>query len=307
MADVKDFYQDPVLTDLSVKYTNQDFIAERVFPTLSVSKKTGFYFTYDRSNLKTADDVRAGVSRANRVDYTMVKTAFGPLVEHSLEMPIEYDIIEQADSPLDPRVDAVMAVTERLMINKEHALATMLNDTAKVTQNVTLTGGNQWSDYTNSDPFTNIQTAKDTVQKNGLVAPNTCWMSYEVWSKLQHHPKLLERVKYSERGVITEEIFASLFGFANVFIGRAVRNSAPDGQADSMTYIWPKSFWVGYVAPTPALRTVSAGYYLQLTNGRVVDRWDEPQVKAEFVRVTDYFEAKIVAQEAIYLIKNAIA
>jgi len=305
--DAKDFYQDPILTNLSLRYSNEEYIAEKVFPTVSVAKKTGFYFKYDKSNLKKAQDERSGVSRANRVDYGMTKVAYGPLVEHSLEMPIEYDVRDQADSPLDPRVDATLALTDRLLINKEDSLASMLNDTSVITQNVTLSGTSQWSDYTNSDPFSDIQTAKDTVQKNGLMAVNTCFMGYEVWSKLQHHPDLLERVKYSQKAVLTEDLFASLFGFKNVFIGKAVKNTAADGASDSMTYIWPKSFWVAYTTPTPGIRTLSAGYHLQLTNGRVIDRWDEPAVKSEFVRITDYYEAKIVASEAIYLIKNAVA
>jgi len=305
--DAKDFYQDPILTNLSLRYSNEEYIAEKVFPTVSVAKKTGFYFKYDKSNLKKAQDERSGVSRANRVDYGMTKVAYGPLVEHSLEMPIEYDVRDQADSPLDPRVDATLALTDRLLINKEDSLASMLNNTSVITQNVTLSGTSQWSDYTNSDPFSDIQTAKDTVQKNGLMAVNTCFMGYEVWSKLQHHPDLLERVKYSQKAVLTEDLFASLFGFKNVFIGKAVKNTAADGASDSMTYIWPKSFWVAYITPTPGIRTLSAGYHLQLTNGRVIDRWDEPAVKSEFVRITDYYEAKVVANEAIYLIKNAVA
>lgn len=301
-------YQDPLLTNVSVKYTNPgvSFIAERLFPQVRVQKKTGIYFTYDKSNLKASDDVRTGKARANRVDYELTKTPYGPLVEHSLEYGIEDDEMEQYDSPHNARVDATETLTEKMLINKEKKLATMLTDVAIVTQNVTLTGGDKFSDYANSNPFDVIQTAKNTIQKNGLLQPNTCTMSYEAWAVMQHHPDLLERIKYSERGIITEDIFKALFGFQNLLIGSAVENTGEDGAADAMSYIWGKNMILSYVSPTPKLKAVSAGYHLQLKDARTIDWWDERPVKTQFVRITDYFDPHIVAQEAIYLIKDVV-
>lgn len=309
MPVVNDVYVDPLLTNISVKYSNSSFIAEKIFPMIPVQKRTGFYFTYDKSNLKVTNDERSGVARANRVDFGLTKTAYGPLAEHSLEEAIDYDTRDQAQSPFDPRADAALHLTERITLNKENKLATMLNDTTVVTQNATLTGTSQWSDFANSDPFSDIQTAKDTIKLNALMPANAIWMGYQVWAKLKNHPDLLARLSVNTVRTLTVEMFAQLMEVpaSNIFIGDAVQNTAADGQTDAMGYIWPKSFWLGYVTPQPGLRTVSAGYHLQLTNGRVIDRWDDQPQKAEFVRITDYYDPKIVATEAIYLIKNAVA
>ena len=307
MPATADVFQDPLLTNVSVRYANKEYISELIFPMVKVNKKTGNYFTYDKDNLRLEDDERGGVTRANRIEWNLSKASYGPLIEHSLEGAIEYDVRDQADSPLDIRIDTTMAVTDKIWLRKEKDLATDLADTGKVTQNDTLSGTSQWSDFANSDPFDDIQIGQDKIQKEGMIPANTIFMGFEVWSKLKNHPDLLERVKYSQKAVLTEDLLASLFGVQRVIIGKAVENTAKEGQTASISYIWGKHFWLAYITPTPGIRTLSFGYHLQLTNGREVDRWDEPAVKAEFVRVTDYFEPKIIAVEAAYLIKDAVA
>jgi hypothetical protein len=52
---------------------------------------------------------------------------------------------------------------------------------------------------------------------------------------------------------------------------------------------------------------MATGYTLRVKNARYVDRWDEPAVKAEFVRANDYYEPKFVSTDAAYLIKSAVS
>lgn len=308
MPVTSEVFVDPLLSNVSVKYTNpaMNFIAEKVFPTVNVDKKTGFYFTYDKSNLRVEQSERTGVSRANRVDYSLTKTAYGPLIEHSLEEAIEQDILDQYQNPLEPRTDAAMHVTEKLLLKKEKNLATYLGSTSNITQNVTLTT-TQWSDPVASDPFNDIQTGLDTIQQNGLAPANTLVLGYQVWSKLKNHPDLLERVKYSQKAVLTTDLLASLWGLQNIFVGSTVENTAKQGQTDATSFIWGKNALLMYVTPTPGIRTISSGYHLQLSAPRYIERWYEQWNKAEFVRVTDYFKAHTIAVEAMYLVKNAVA
>jgi hypothetical protein len=102
-------------------------------------------------------------------------------------------------------------------------------------------------------------------------------------------------------------LFAELFGVQNVYIGKAEYNSAKEGQADSMSFVWGKNIIVCYVPSTPKIKSMATGYTLRVKNARYVDRWDEPWNKAEFVRANDYYEPKFVSTDAAYLIKNAIA
>jgi len=306
---VLDTYADPVLSEVSIRYSNDpnDFLAEKVFPILPVIKKTGFVFKYDKSNLKSVSSLRTGSSRASRVNYGLTKTAYGPLLEHSLEIDIEKDIMDMYDTPLEPQTDATLTVTEMFELEKEVALAALLATTGTFTQNVTLSGTSQWSDFDNSTPFIDIETGVSTIILNAAKTPNTILMGYHVWSKLKNHPDMLERVKYSQLGVLTESILSDLINIPNILIGKVVQNTAADGQTDAMGFVWGKNAWLLYVSPTPQIRSISAGYTLTLLKGRYVDAWVEIWNKTNFVRVNDYYQQFPVAIEAVYLIAAAVA
>lgn len=314
MPAIQDTYADPILTEFSVKYQNDlsGFICEKIFPTMNVSKKTGFYFTYGSENLTIPQTRRRKFARANRVDYSVTKTAYGPLIEHTLEDGIEDDEFDQADSPLQPRQDAVETLTEMLYLEKEYNLAAQLGDNSIITQNTTLSGSgsavtNQWDDN-GGDPFAAITTAINTVRLGAIRPANTIFMSYKVWSVLMNHADFIERIKYTNAKALTTEMLMSLFpGITNVYIGDAVYNTAKEGQTKSTDFVWGKHLWVAYITSSPKIKEPTLGYHLQLKGARLVDRWDDRSVKAEFVRVTDYYEPKLVAAASAYGIFNAVA
>lgn len=303
-----DVYVDVQLTDVSVKYTNDEYIADVLFPIVNVKKKSGIYYTYDKSNLKRVDSKRTSGSRANRVEYGLVKTAYGPLVEHSLEEGVDWETIELAVDPLDPKIDAVNNISERLLIEKEYNLSSYLSTSGNLGASVTLSGTDQFSDLLNSDPFTKITTGRLTIQKTALKKANTIVMGMEVWAVLQNHPDLIERVKYTNKKGLEPDDLKILFpGIETVIVGNAMENTAKEGQTAVLAPIWGKHLWIAYVTKTPGIRQVSLGYTLTLEGFRYTDAWTEQAVKQDFVRVNDFYEQKIVAKEAIYGILNAVA
>lgn len=307
MPNVVDYQVDQVLTRMSVAYENGQLIGTLLMPRVEVQSRTGFFYKFDKTRFRLEDARRTGVSRANRINSGMTKTAYGPLTEQSLETDIEYDVRDSYPSPHDARVDATDDVTAVLDLTLEKEIADLVTNASIITQTVTLSGTDQWSDYANSDPFDDIQTGIDTVKLNAGVTPNRLVLGYQVWSKLRHHPDLLGRLSVATIRVLTAQLLADLIGVAEVLIGDAVYNTADEGQTASMGYVWGKHAVLAFIQPTPAIRKVSLGYTLQVEDARYVDRWDEPWVKSEFVRANDYYEAKIVAAEAGYLIKNAVA
>lgn len=305
-------YVDQALTNLSLKYTNKDFIADLVAPVSQVDKETGLYFVYDKSNLRVENTARRGMSHSNQVDYATTTAPYGPLKEHSLVIGIPQAVIDQAQTPLDPRSDSTMTVTEKLMIEKEKNLVSILTNTAIVTQTRSLSGTDQFSDPANSDPFAVIQTAYDTIVKNGLAIPNTLTMGWEVWSKLKNHPDLIERVKYAAGGAaiktLSPQDLAVLFDVENIRIGKAVENTAAEGQTASLSFVWGKNMFLSYTDGGSDIRTVTGLRTLVLKGGRAAYVWPdlEPGV-GEWVKVKDQYEQKVIAAEAIYSILNAVA
>lgn len=308
MPNVVDYQVDATLTQMSKAYVNGQMIGTQLMPRLDVPARTGYFFTYDKNKFRIEDSRRTGISRANRVDHGLVKTAFGPLAEQALEEGIEYEVIKTYPTSHDARVDATENVTEHLDLNLEKEIADLLtNATAtNISQTVTLSGNDQWSDYANSDPFTDIELGISTIKSGAMITPNVFAIGYEVWAKLRHHPDLLGRLSVASIRVLTPQLLADLIGVEKVLIGDALYNTADEGQTASMSYVWGKHALLAYVRPQPKIKSISLGYTLQVADARYVDRWDEPWNKAEFVRANDYYESKLVAAEAGYLIKSAV-
>lgn len=298
-----DVYIDVQLTDVSVRFSNDAYLADVLFPIVTVKKRSGIMYKYDKSNLKAASSLRTGVDRANRVEYGLTKVAYGPLLEHALEEAIEWDIKNEAIDPLDPSIDAVNNISERMLVEKEVLLATLMTNTAIITQ--TATPSVLWDVPATSTPFKDIEKGRLAIQKSALKKPNCIWMGLDVWANLKNHPDFISRVAYTRLPTLTTDLMKDLFpGIENIYIGEAMQNTGADNQADVLTPIWGKHLFIGYVTPQPGIRTVSLGYTLTLENARYVDAWTEQQVKADFVRVNDYFQQYVVAQEAGYSLLN---
>lgn len=307
MPNQNEFHVDPLLTEMSVAYQNMELIGTQLMPIFEVAKKSGIYYKFDKANFRIEDSRRSGVTRANRVDYGLTKVNYGPLAEHALEEAIEWDVRDNYPTPMDAYTDATNNLTAKIDLGLEKEIATMLTDSAVLTQYQALSGSNRWDDYANSDVIGNVKTAKDTIQLNGMVTANTIALGYEVWSVVSVHPDLLGRLSVASVRVLTTELFAALVGVEKVLIGKAIENTAVEGQADSMGYVWGKNVIVAYVTPKPGLKQVTLGFTLRLKDGRMVDRYTETGVKADFVRVTDYELPVVVALEAGYLYKTVIS
>lgn len=305
MPQVSQVYVDQVLTNASIMYSNPGFVSNDLFPRVQVKNRTGIYYEYDKSKMRADDDIRAPGTRANRIDYQLIKRTYGPLLNHAFEKEVTDEEVQESADPLDPFMDATDTLTEKHLVVKEKDAVAKLSDTAVITQNTALTGTDRWNDYSASDPVGDVKTAQDTIHKNANVKANTLVMGYEVWSKIIEHPDILERIKYSALGVVTKELLAKVFDVDRIIVGEAVENSSVEGAADSMSYIMGKKVWLMYITPTPGLRKVSAGYTLGQGTRRIL-RWKEDDVEAEFVKVTDYYEHKIMAAPAIYYINTVI-
>lgn len=310
-------FQDPALTTISQMYKNDDatFIADKIAPVITVPTPSGVYWEYGKEFIKKPVlTLRTGRGSTPEASYSRSKKNFGPLAEHDLKDFITWEEKKTqnagANGALDVETDTVIFLNQQMDIEREVALATKLSDTAIITQNTTLAGGNQWSDYANSNPFTDITTGITQMIKNGLRAPNTLFMGWEVMAQLTNHPDFLDRVKYNSLGVITTEMVKNLFadkGITNILVGKSVYDSAAEGVTATNGFAWGKNFWLSYTAPAPGLRQVNGAYTLVLQDGRYVDRWTDQDEKIDWIRNNDFYEQKVVGAEAFYLIKNAVA
>ena len=184
------------------------------------------------------------------------------------------------------------------LVAREVELAASLTSTAVLTQNTTLSGTSQWSDFSNSDPIANIRTGASTIYSAIHVNPNTLVLGKQVFDKLQDHPAFLERAKYTQLGIITTDLMARVFGVDRVIVAAAGKNTAVEGQTNLMSYIWGKDAVLCYVAPRIAPKTITLGLTYQWKT-RKVERMrgvEEEDRKGTFIRVGDhYYDQQLVS------------
>ncbi len=313
MPEVSQVHIDAALTNVSVAYRNPDYIADVVAPQVAVRKQSDKYYIYDaeRERFRQSNDRRAPGAEADEVDFALSTDSYY-CEDHALESVIPDEERENADPVIQPDIDRTEFLMDKIDLNKEIVLATRIRTGADI-PGETLSGTDQWSDYTNSDPVSAVEGKKGTIQQEVQVLPNTLVLPYEVYQKVRLHPKVIEKVQYVKLGVVGPDVLAQLFDVERVLVAKAFKNVAARGQAASLEYVWGKDAFLCYMPARPALKQTALAYTFVWTvapgsvNGRVVEVWRENRRKADMIRVQKYYDQKIIAAGACYLWKDAVA
>ncbi len=313
MPEVSQVHIDAALTNVCVAYSNPNFIADLVAPPVAVRKQSDRYFIYDpdRDRFRASDDKRAPGAEANEVNFALSNDSYY-CEDHALASVIPDEERENADPPIQPEIDRVEFLMEKMLLNKELLLADRITAGSDI-PGETLSGTAQWSDYENSDPVAEVENHKATIQAAVQVAPNTLVLAYDVYTKVRLHPKVAERNPSMKIGVADTGDLEKLFGVERVLVARALKNAAAPGQTASMQYVWGKNAFLCYIPPRPAPKRVAFAYSFVWTlapgsvAGHVVEVWRDNARKADMLRVQRYYDQKVIAPGAIYLWKAAVA
>jgi len=301
----------PVLTKLAIAYPQQGLVAEKLCPVVDVGEENedGTYFVFDKTNIQGGyEDTRALGVRAPTFDWKM-STGNYHCEEHTLEKPIDWREFKQWKKYLDIAVTTQEISLELLLLNYEIRVANLLTtygNYASSSYYATLSGTDQWSDFVNSDPEANVETAREAVAL-GAAEPNTIAIPVNVWRRIRRHPAIRSLVKEADSRQLQEDGFpARLFGLKAVYPG-ARYNSAMPGASESISRIWSDYVWIGVVNPKPTKRTMSFAYTLR-AKGIQVETYEDNPKKSDVVRVQLAIQdEKIVASTAGYLLLDVLA
>jgi hypothetical protein len=316
---------DQVLTNLSLEWPgNANFVGPVLFPPVTVRKQSDKYYIYDRELWKVEDhDLRSPGGVANEIPGRKLSLDQYYAMEHSLQHAIPDEVRENSDAPLTPDRDATDLVTSRILLSREKAMKDMITNASNyhASNKTTLSGTAQWNDYgATSDPIGVIKAAIRRLHavlfESGRIVAVIPWL---VMSYLEDHPDIIDRIKYSQRGVLTPDIIASVLGLQEVVVPGVPISTAGMGQpvtSANVTYLWGKDVILAYVPNRAGLRQMSTAYeFVWGINGQqqVVDRWREDPRKSDVVRCSRRYDLKLTGHDGdgllltAYLIKDAIA
>jgi hypothetical protein len=206
-----------------------------------------------------------------------------------------------ADKPLKLEVDTVEFLTDILQLDLEMRIKTLL--TASLSANALET---LWSTPASSDPISDIEVGKAAIHAVIFKDPNILLLGKAVFDILKHHPDILDRIKYVQKGVVTAELMAAVFGVDKVIVGKAGYNTAKEGKTASYSYLWGKNAILAYVEPRPGVKKFSLGYVFQSRKFQTRRARLETR-HSDWFEVSDLEDEKMVCTSAGYRIFPAVA
>lgn len=297
---------DPVLTQLAQGYRNNELVGEALMPTVEIPKEAGKVPVFGRLAFRLPSTVRAVRGSSNRLTPEDVGAIDVNLQEHDIEYPIDYREENEAFFALQQY--AVNVTQDVIALGREKEIADLAQNEAKyeASNKVTLAGNSQFT-HKEADIFAIIDKGVQTIQRTIGRKPNVCVIAGDVWAVLKEHQSVVEKIKYSQKAIVTPELFAELIGIKTVKIGRAVYEDGDQALKD----VWSNSIVLAYVAtPSDGRRGTiyepSYGYTLRRKNGLLVDTYAENGGKVQMVRTTDIYAAQLLGAAAGYLINKCI-
>lgn len=325
MPNRTDIHIDKALTNVSVKYMQdeENFIAGKVFPSVPVKKQSDRYFVYLREDWFRDDaQERAPGTESAGGDYEIDNTPTYFCRKYAYHKDVFEEDRVNADDPLTPDEDAVAFVTDKILLNKENNWARQFFKTGvwgTDYQGAATAGTGKviyWDDYTNSTPIEDMtKFATDMAEVTGK-RPNTLVMGRRAYDALKNHPDFLDRVKYTQKGVVTKDLIAEMFDVDRVLIANAIQNTAHKGQSANMQFIMGNHILLCYTTDTPRLKTATAGYTFVWTGlmgsnalGGRINRFSMPMlgIGTERIEMELAYDMRVVAADMGIFVENVVA
>jgi hypothetical protein len=312
---------DQPLTNLTLAYaqSQENFIADKVFPTVGVQKQSDKYYLYDRANMNRTGDVAklAPRTEVNRIGMTISNSSYFADV-YGLGMDFDEQTLANEDAALEIRSAGAETLAMRLMIHREEQFATNFfsdniwgtnYDGAGSTSGTNLL---YWDDAA-AKPIQNVTDLRRVMQlKSGGFKPNTMVVGKEVRDALVNNADILARLNggatVTNTALVTNAKLAEIFEVENFYVMEAVKNSSVEGVAESNAFIGGKHALLCYTPSSAGLMSPAAGLTFAWNNlegvnnlGITVESFSDDALKrqqvAEMIQVKMSYDMKIVGAD----------
>lgn len=300
---------DPVLTDMSIGFKNDRFLWDQIAPGKETNEQSGTYFIYTRDYwFRRANRAeRAATAPYERVDYGVTTDTF-KAAEYGFEKALADPVKNASQTPesLETRDNQFLTNLIQLELEIQVAAAAFVTGVWGTSTNPTT----QWSDYDNSDPVADIDTGKRTIRRNTGSMPTILFLGALAWESLKEHPLILDKYKYTQKGIMTEELVAAVFGVDKIVVGDSVRNTANEGQTYVGADIWTDNALL-LVQNDPGL-LVPNGACTFIWNERgnypwAAEQYREEKIRSDVQRVFSHWAIEIVSAQHGYILLDCIA
>lgn len=304
------------LADVSIAYRNGSYIADSVFPIIDkISPKAKIARYLKGAWFRDEAGIRGPGSRAGRggypVDYLSVSTKEYAFAKEVTDEDRRFAEVQGAP-PLKPDQDAVEFAAGKIDLKKEVRVADLIL-------------GGAWSGVAGEDAaglwaagsgntfLTDVRARVETIRSSTGLKPNALVIDFGTYNSLKEESTVLDKIKYTERGVLTKELLAAILELDLVMIGEAIKSTAKETKAGTdftAANIWEKNAGKGsaflfYRPPSPGLKVPSAGYQARVAyeggQARRVTSWREPAEHQDVYEVAEETDILITGADLGFL------
>lgn len=299
------------LQNVSIAYRNKSYIADRMFNILdNVAPKAKIARYLKGAWFRDEAGIRGPGSRANRggypVDYLDIATKEFAFAKEVTDEDRRNAKVQGAP-PLKPEQDALEYCADKIDLKKERRVASLvLNGTWSGVAGED--AGGLWAAGSGNTFLADVRARVETIRANTGLKPNVLEMDFGTYNSLKEESTVLDKIKYTERGVLTKELIAAILELEEVIIGEAIYSTAKekkDGTDFTAQNVWEKNAGKGsaflfYRPPAPGLKVPAAGYQARIAYENGQPR--RSQMWRESAEHQDVYE---VAEETDILITGA--
>lgn len=310
---VNDLQLVETLTGLLVGYLQSDdrFVADRIFRPLTADYDSGTYAIFTKKYwFLDGLEQRAAGSHFKRSGYGVSSATFTTL-QWGLEHVIPDENRANNQTPMSLEQAGLQWLATQSLIRRERAFATdfWANNVWETTDNNSAT---DWDDTVSGDPITNVRTAARTISQSTGQDANTIAMGEIVYDALLVHPDIIDKLKYTAAATLAQirQSLAAVLGLENLYVSRAIYNSANPGQSASMAAIIDDDALVCYVSPGEITNmTATAGKTFVWEGGGGIGSagmYREPQTKSDVIQHNEQWDQVAVATDLGYLFLDIV-
>jgi hypothetical protein len=315
MPEAGQLHVDAVLSNLSIRYRNEEMIWPKVMPQVKVEKRSDKFEKYTKDDsFRLVNDQIGPKALPNEIDWSVTQDNYS-VKDHALGDWLAQESIDNADNPLQPEIDTNDFLNLLLDIAQEMRVANVVfpaspSSTYPSGNYVTLSGTSQWGGAAH-DPIGNLLTAIEGC----FVRANTVVMGADVWMVFRKLQPILDAVKGSTRyqgspgGLATIEECKGLFDVQNWLVGRGRYISSKEGQTATYARIWGKHVAALYVDPAnTGIKTITFGKTFSEMYRQTQRDFDSKRgIKgAHYFKVAWNSDEHVIAPDLGYMIQNAV-
>jgi hypothetical protein len=233
-------------------------VARQVFPDVPVDKQSNKYYVWKQEDFFRTDALKRapGAESAGSGLNLSTSTYYCDVVASHFD--IDHQTAANVDVALDLDRAAVAKVTRDILIYEDQDFMTKYFGTGIWAHDTT--PAITW-DNVNSTPIEDIRARWYVMLSASGYEPSDLTLGPNVYKRLQDHPDILDRIKYTQTAIVTKDLIASVLDMKRVNVLFGVNNSANEGAATgTFAFNAGNHALLSYRPSAPGLMVPSAGY-----------------------------------------------